>query len=466
MLSFLVSSLACTALLAMLLFLQFGGTTKKRPLNDITGYFVVRDMVQTEQRVFCSIACLLPLTALYGLSLYHAEVLTDSILTYALANSGIDHGSIVLINLRNSTPPFLLPIIVLVFPILFLRSWFVSLQKQIEVGILYLLGARQQANEVAGNLATSVLRHISYGEACSLLEKERNHPVRLPSDLIGAPDIPRLSFQLLQLARFKIPAHGVHNAIHDLAEKYFSGIIPREECEQLRSQSESSDTVHFISNIFWIYIIVVGIYAAVVPLWGETLWNYDIEWPRYEKMQAHLVEIGIRTLTPVLPTIVAVLYVERRWEDVKNAKVMFLYTIVSFVSLYSLVINSSQIALYLVKVELVTGEYTVLRIPSAVEGLSPEVVYIVGYTLVAAATIPVLVLMRRQGRFDYRKAVVGSILFGVGFYCAQLAYELSAQWEHANYTWHQGLLGLVLGLAAMMPVAHRTRTRRMSQKDE
>ena len=457
MLGFLVSCLVCVTILAAILYSRFGGTDNRQSPADVSAYFGTRDIMQTEQRVFCSVVCLFPLTMVYVLSLYHANTISSGIVASIFSDFGVNSGSLFSIELKNSIPQYLLPIIVLLFAILFMGSWFISMQSRIESGILNLLGIRQQTNEASRDLAAVILRHMSYGGAISHLETVTNHPIRLPPELVGAPDIQRLSFQLLQLSRWEIPRLGVSGALRNVAERYFSDRIPSNELHEWRSRAASSDSMRYIANVFWIYVIVAAVYSGVIPLWGEIFWNYGIEWPRYDKIQAHLIEIGVRTLSTILPMIVALLYVEIKWQSLQNAQWIFLYTLTSIVFVYSVVVNSCQIALYLLKIELVTGEYTVMRIPSAVEGLAPEFIYVFGYAMVPAVTLPVLVLMRRRGRMDYWKAAVGATMIGVGFYCAQLAFELSAQWQHANYEWHQGLLGLVLGLAALMPVAHRRR---------
>ena len=466
MMGFLASCLICVTILAVILYSRFGGTEYRLSPADLSTYFGTRDIMQEEQRIFCSVVCVFPLTMVYILSLYHANIISSGIVASIFQDFGVNFDSLHFIELKNVIPRYLLPFIILLFAVLFMGHWFISMQNRIESGILNLLGIRQQTNEASRDLAEVILRHMSYGGAISHLEVATNHPVRLPPELVGAPDIQRLSYQLLQLSRWEIPRFGVSGALRNVAERHFSGQIPSSERHEWRSRAASSDSMRYIASIFWVYVIVAAVYSCVIPLWGETFWNYGIEWPRYEKIWAHLIEIGVRTLSTILPMIVALLYVELKWQSLQNAQWIALYTLTSIIFVYSAVVNSCQIALYLLKIKLVTGEYTVMRIPSAVEGLVPEFIYIFGYAMVPAVTLPLLVLMRRRGKMDYWKAAVGAAMVGVGFYFAQLAFELSAKWEHANYEWHQGLLGLVLGLAALMPMAHRRRRVKSTQDGE
>ena len=452
---FLISCLACVAVVAALLFSQFGDATPKRVESDITGYFRIDDLVHNRERLHLSLVCLIPLTSLFAVALYYSDLLAQGALSFAFAAFGIDYTANNSYFDHDSIPKSLRPIIVMLFVLWLFGGRLRAFQTKIEAGIIHLFQVRQQVNAMLSDVSGRILKNLSYQDAVMTLEESIGHRLRLPRELMSADDNERLSFHLLQLAWSNIRENGLHRAIVDVSTKYFPNCLSSEEVAALKRTTMTLVRRDYMNRVVATYLIVCIMYIGLVPLPVERIRELGVEWPDYNHIGIQLRELFVRTIGGILPIILAVRFVENRWSGLGKARGSVVYTVTSAVFLWCLAVNFVHIAIYLLQVDFDTGDFTWTLEENAVAGVTPEGTYVFGYAMAPAVTVLALVGLRPAGLLTYVKSVLGAILFGAGCLVSQMAFERHAGWDEVVYYWHQGFMGLILGLGGLLPAAGR-----------
>ena len=456
MITFLISCLFCVAIVAWRFFSQFGHTDTKGTDQDISGFFRIDEISQRNQKNFLSVVSLLPLTCLFAISLFYSDVLVQAIISFILASFDFPYDNPSSFFDHDTIPKSMRPIVIAAFLLVAFGEKLSRLQNKIEEKIILLFRIRQNANELLESVSTVILGRTTYRQANVTLEQARNHPIRIPRVLLGTSDNPRLSFQLLQLATSRVPTLGLHDAVIQITEEYFSDILLHVDRDNLRKKTIESTRYLFMYRILFTYAIFVCAYVALVPLAAEYFHSLEIAWPEYQHTAIQLREIGVRTFAAFLPVVVATIYMQSGWIRFGEMKGSVIYTIASAVFLWCLFVNFLNISIYLLQVDFRTGGFSWALEENAVAGISPEVTHIVAYSIVPSVAVVAILLTPHSGQLDRWKSILGALIFGVGFLLAQMLFEYQAKWDN-YYFWHQGLLGLILGFAGLAPATGRQR---------
>lgn len=481
--------IACSAIFVRGLYVQFGQRPVRQRSRDITAFFYIDEILKRDEKRFLSVICLLPLATLGTALLYHSDTVLKFIVDYILASFGIDSGESagdsgkleraaetpnidatdeqetkreppsLSKTIYDKLPNFMLPISVLLFGWLFIGARITAMQARIENRIVYLLRIRQQVHGFVTGVAELLLRKKTYAEVQALLNVVTTGQIRLPRELVGSTAAHKLAFQLLELTKSTIPKYGTTDAIFFRTSLYFPSAGLPEARVAFPEANVISVVRRPIYRILWIYVVVCGFYASLVPLLAFAPTARDLlellkaVWPEYQHLRIQLREIGVRGIAGVLPTVAALLYIEYRWHSILVMKYAVVFTASIIVLVWSVVVNSIDMGIYLAQIATATGEYEILYVPGIVFDRRPELYHVLTYSSVPAVCTFLVGIVVRNGHLHTWGALLGALIFGLGFFLAQWTFETTANWEGINYFWHQGLMGFVLGCGGLLAVS-------------
>ena len=406
----------CVVVVAVALFRHFGHALRIRTDKGITGFFYPKELLRKGERTFLSLICLIPLTTLFYASLYYAKQFDKNILKLLLQNFGYNADTIraAVKWYEVYVPEPFLPVIVTLFLLLFLGSKFSRLQETIEEGVMYLFGIRRIANKQLDELSSLVLKHVEYQHAVDVLENSINHPIRLPRELLGGTPSDKFSFQLLQLAKARIPSSGFHEATLDIVNEHFKSQIPAEEQDAMHLRAVVDVERQRVYRIVVTYVLVAAVYVVLVPAAAEFFAKLEIVWPKYGHLGIQMRELVVRGLAAFFPAAFGLLYIEKRWHRVPEARKAIVFSTVCIVVIWSTIVN-----VFHVYISILQQRWSIQKTVGGAEfvaGLFPEFVYVLNYSIAPAAIIVVLNLLPERGKLHVRKSVIGAILFGLIFF--------------------------------------------------
>lgn len=439
----------CVVVVAITLFWHFGHALRIRTDKGIAGFFYPRELLRKDERKFLSLICLIPLTTVFYSTLYYVIQFDENILRFFLQNfeDSSDKVNAFVDAYAERVPEALLPVIGTLFLVLFLGSRFWRLQETIEEGIMHLFGIRRTANKQLEELSTLILKHVEYRHAIATLENSINHPIWLPRELLGGTPEDKFSFQLMQLAKARIPSSGFHEATLDIVNKHFKSQIPADEQEAMHLRTVVDVERQRVYRIVVTYILVAAIFVVVVPAVGNYFELPKTMWPKYDHIGISIREVVVRGLGAFFPAAFGLMYIEKRWDRVPEARSAIVFSTICIVLIWCTIVNLFHVLISLIQhywdiQETVDGA-------EVVAGMLPEFVYVLTYSIAPAVIVVALSLLPERGRLEVRKSVIGAVLFGLSLLFAHWLFEVQSGWDFGYY-WHQGLLGVVLGYATLM----------------
>ena len=499
---FWIIMLICMVIVCGIQYRNFGTIERARTPENIASFFFVHEVSDKWQRNLCAVAALVPLSFLFFVISYNSDELGKR-LVYDLLGiveasenaSGQQLGKLesFLKILVDYAPGYTYPLFLLAVSFIFFGAQLRFLYRHIERGVTFVSGISNRTNSLLMNFSTTLLNYQTYEQIVHLLEKMRPTKLPLAEELEYVSDENKLSFLLLHVAKPSVPEVGIRRALRNILDTKISDALTQEEYDtlikligsrhvnkipDLDTISANSDQQNILSRkvgsgnsrVEWIhmtvaialFLIVCLIYVAIVPRIPEILGQFEILWP--ESAQALAKGIILLSLATIVPFTGGIRLYDRRVQNFGGGTTRDLVTIFLGVFLFSLIVNSTFVMMQRVEFLLRLLDNFNTASFFGFLGLA-ETVYIFSHSLVPSMALLTVVLVSPKGLVISRSLIIAVVVVAGGHLISYAAFETAAgvSWQ---YYWHQGLLGFVLGSAAMLIMGFYWKPDKVGQRHE
>lgn len=502
--------LVCLALIIPMQYRQFGVAVKSRAHDSVSSFFLIHEIVDKWQRNVYALVALIPLSFVFVVVAYSSE---------SFGKPFIDHHKQQIADwlsvnpaLISGIPEELYPAIILAVSFLAFGAQLKFLYARIEQVVILAAGIIRRTNDLSKRFSMAVLNRLEYAEAVTVLHRARppgRTPIPLAEELEDAAPHMRLSFQMIHLAKEDTAELGLRAALagvflrhfrsnirdEDMANLVAQNLVTVDDIERLNSELGEDeppppispvDRYHLVAGVV-IFLIVCGLYTVIVPLPGDYMVSRGIAWPSYEYIWSHALGVAWVAVGTIVPTVVGVILVSKRLENVDETTVQTI--IVVFTIVFVLAFLGNLMLQFAQRLGVFYGDMSdcdSIFVGTTKEffGL-PEIVYVVTHSLVPGLAVVAAVLADRSEILSRRDVAVAVAIICIGHALAYLAFDgasslarsgVSEAEQQANlreaynrltaagcdvpdqsvneiplghYYVHQALLGLVLSIVAL-----------------
>lgn len=506
--------LVCLALIIPMQYRQFGAAAKSRAHDSVSSFFLIHEIVDKWQRNVYAIVALVPLSFVFVVVAYSSESFGKPFID--THKQRIADWLNVNADLISGIPEELYPAIILAVSYLVFGAQLKFLYSRIEQAVVFAAGIIHRTNRLSRRFSVAVLNRLEYAKAVAVLQSRRapgRTPIPLAEELEDAAPHMRLAFQMLHLAKEDTAELGLRAALAGVFLRHFRNYIRDEDMANLVAQnlvteddirrmkaalsedgppSSASDEevrvrrYHLVAGVV-IFLIVCGLYTVIVPLLGDYMVSRGIAWPSYEYIWSHALGVAWVAVGTIVPTVVGVILVSKRLENVDETTVQTIIVVFSIV--FVLAVLGNLMLQFAQRLGVFYGDMSacdsiLIGTTKDFFGL-PEIVYVVTHSLVPGLAVVAAVLADRSEILSRKDIAVAVAVICIGHALAYLAFDgassfaesgVSEEERRANlqegyalleaagcslpdqsvkedppghYYIHQALLGLVLSIVAL-----------------
>ena len=453
---FFISNLICLVAIGAMQFQAFGNAAKSRTHNNVTSFFYIHEISEKWLRHTFAVVAAIPLSFIFFVASWNAETFGKLVVNAYVENYGVHVvGNIpISSDILDNIPDPLYPFIILIASFLLFGAQLKFLFNRIERGVIFATGIAFRTNKISKDFATALLNVLRYDQVIDYLERDRKK-IPLAEELEESSDELRLSFQLLHVAKTRVPAIGLRESLLDIIDKNFAGVLDETEFRALRESygSERQFSFPLGADVNWfhlcsglmIYLIFCGLYVGLAPMAQESIEaSLGIVWPAYENIESLVSGVALMSLGTILPIIVGVVLYATRVTNVSETPVQTLSVVFTLVFILSFLPNF--LVVFLQRAEFLIGLLTGTAQEFA--GV-PEVVYVLVHPVIPCLAVVAIAVADPEEILSRLDFVLAVGVVGGGHLFGYLAFEMvaGADW---GYYWHQALQGVVLSVAALI----------------
>lgn len=439
----------CLVIVFFLQYRTFGTSGKTRTPNDIASFFSINEIVDKWQRAVFATVTSIPLTFVFLIVAYRAEVFIEALPT--------DASTPFVQTLIRNIPEPLLPIVILIMLFLIFGAQTKFLYQKIEKGIVHLAAFVQKTNSLSRNLSRYLLTMASYERIVEELERNRPNKLPMAEELEEAKNELKLSFLLLHMAKYDVREIGLRAALRQIVELKLEEIIKlnddtekdypwEERVGLLTFRGRKLNWFHLFASAM-MFLIVCGLYIGIVPSGWAFFEARDIVWPEYQYIGSLVHGVVQMVLATILPMIIGIFLFVWRTERRRETVVQTVSIVLVIVFLTSLVINAPFAFQQRLEIFLGIGELQ----PTNESGFGgrAELFYVFVHSLIPCAVVLVLAIVDPEETLSFWDIVITVVVIALGHGLAYAAFERLAdiQW---NFYWHQALLSIVLSTSVLV----------------
>ena len=448
----IVAILFCVALVVGLQFRSFGTAGKSRTATNLASFFEVHEITEKWQRNILAIVAASPFSFAFFLLARDSKSIALTLLEYQAALDK-DWNEITVI--FKGAPEAFFPFVLLVLLFLLFGAQLKFLFQSYDKSLVYIVGLGPRTNRVARNFADFLVREYGYRKTQERLERSEKTGKRLPlpEELENADEEQRIAFQLLHLAKPVTGERGLKESLVHVINSRFPELKDNSDYQNLCGPipSRFGIAVSRLSDVKWshvfvgliMFIIVCGLYIAIVPMAQNYFSINEASWPHRDEMSSLVYNVLLVSLGTTFAMVAGILLYAKRADEEGKMSRQALMGVITIVFLLSLMIHLP--GMVLLRFEYAIG----LLIGEASEYFGfPEFVYILTHSLIPCLGVLVLVVVDPKDILSRWDILVMIVVVSIGHIFAYAAYEISANVDW-KYYWHQGLLAAVVNGSAL-----------------